>query len=67
MPTDPRALIRAAMAATGLSARSLARVLAVNERTVRRWLAGEDMPGPAVQLCRALAHDPSLVLAVGDT
>lgn len=35
-------LIQAAVAASGLSARAYAtRVLRVNERTVRRWLAGE--------------------------
>lgn len=66
MTEDSRVLIRAAMAATGLSARSLARVLAVNERTVRRWLEGNPMPGPAMQLCRALAHDPSIVHALGE-
>jgi DNA-binding transcriptional regulator YiaG len=65
-PVPDRDLIHAAMESTGLSARALAGVLAVDERTVRRWLAGErPMPGPAIQLCRALAHDPSLVLALG--
>ena len=35
-------LVAAAVAASGLSARTYAtRVLRVNERTVRRWLAGE--------------------------
>ena len=37
-----RELIAAAIAASGLSARAYAmRVLRVNERTVRRWLADE--------------------------
>lgn len=64
MPTD-RDLIHAAMESTGLSARALSRVLDCDERTIRRWLAGDRaMPGPARQLCRALATDPSLVLAL---
>lgn len=61
-----RDLIHAAMESTGLSARALSRVLDVDERTVRRWLAGDrPMPGPARQLCRALATEPSLTLALG--
>jgi DNA-binding transcriptional regulator YiaG len=50
------------MEATGLSARSLARVLDVDERTVRRWLAGDrEIPGPALQLLRLLTAKPKLV------
>lgn len=66
-----RALIEAAMASTGLSARSLAVVLAVNESTVRRWLmraevdSARHMPGPARQLCRLIAMEPSVVLLLG--
>lgn len=65
---DARTLLEAAKASTGLSLRALSHVLGVNERTARRWLAGDRaMPGPARQLCRALATDPSLVLALGAT
>jgi DNA-binding transcriptional regulator YiaG len=54
------------MQSTGLSARALSHVLAVDERTVRRWIEGSrEMPGPARQLCRALALEPSLVVALG--
>lgn len=39
------ALLRAAIAASGLSARRFAvEVLIRDERTVRRWLAGDEMP-----------------------
>lgn len=66
-----RALLEAAMGSTGLSARALAGVLAVNEATVRRWLMSERkpsaraMPGPARQLCRVLAMEPSVALLLG--
>lgn len=66
-----RALIEAAMTSTGLSARALSHVLAVDESTLRRWLmpptnaSARSMPGPARQLCRLLAHEPSLVLLLG--
>jgi Predicted transcriptional regulator len=64
--TDPE-LIAATIEATGLSARSLARFIGVNERTCRRWLDGsQPMTGPARLLCRALAMEPSLVLALSD-
>jgi DNA-binding transcriptional regulator YiaG len=60
-----RELIAAAMESTGLSARALSHALAVDERTVRRWIEGSrSMPGPARQLCRVLAMEPWLVLAL---
>lgn len=62
-----RDLIQAAMASTGLSARALSHVLDCDERTIRRWLAGErPMPGPARQLLRILALEPALALALGE-
>lgn len=65
--TDPD-LIRAAIEATGLSARSLARFMDVNERTVRRWLDGsQDMSGPARLLLRVLVMEPHLVLALRES
>lgn len=65
-PVTDRELLTGAMTSTGLSARALARVLDVDERTVRRWIEGaREMPGPARQLCRALALEPSLVLLLG--
>lgn len=62
MGSNP-ALLRSAIEASGLSARRFAvKVLAVDERTVRRWLAGDrDMPGPAVQLCRLVLAAPDVV------
>lgn len=46
----PVTLLRAAIAASGLSARQFAvRVLLRDERTVRRWLAGDSpIPTPVV-------------------
>jgi hypothetical protein len=42
VPTDPRALLEAAVARSGLSLRAFARErLARDERTARRWRAGE--------------------------
>lgn len=65
MPSNPD-LLRAAIEASGLSARRFAvDVLAVDERTVRRWLAGDrDMPGPAVQLCRLVVANSDVVEAL---
>lgn len=52
-------LIRNAMSATGLSARRLARTIGVDERTMRRWQAGDaPLPGPAVALLRILIAIP---------
>jgi len=54
-----------AMEATGYSARRFARVLDVDERTVRRWLAGDrGVPGPVRQFCRALLLAPGLAAAL---
>lgn len=65
-PADARLLLVAAIATTGLSQVAIAAVLSVDARTVRKWLAGDRaIPGPAVQLCRALVHDPGLARALG--
>jgi hypothetical protein len=55
-------LYRAAAEATGESHRGLARrVLRVDERTGRRWLAGESPMHPSArQLCRLLIAHPRL-------
>jgi hypothetical protein len=51
LASDPE-LLRAAIERSGLSARAFAvRVLIRDERTVRRWLAG-DSPIPAVVLAK---------------
>lgn len=59
MPSNPD-LLHSAITASGLSARRFAvEVLAVDERTVRRWLAGDSaVPGPVRQLCRLIVRDP---------
>jgi hypothetical protein len=45
-------LLRAAIEASGLSARRFAvGLLARDERTIRRWLAGDPMPEPARAWC----------------
>lgn len=64
---DNPALLRAAIEASGLSARRFAvEVLAVDERTVRRWIAGDrEMPGPAVQICRLILDGHDLVGTLG--
>jgi DNA-binding transcriptional regulator YiaG len=60
-------LIRAAMSATGQSARGLARLIGVDERTMRRWLADESpVPGPALALFRILRAEPHTLLLMGD-
>lgn len=60
-----REIVASAIAASGLSARSFAAFLEVDERTVRRWLAGErDVPGPVRVICRAIVADPSVVAAI---
>lgn len=44
-PLDPRAAVSAAVAASGLSVAEWARtVVGRDERTVRRWLAGQPIP-----------------------
>jgi DNA-binding transcriptional regulator YiaG len=59
--TDPDLYVAAAEA-IGESHRGLARrILDVDERTGRRWRAGEQaMSGPARQLCRALIAHPEI-------
>lgn len=54
---DDTELLRAGIEAAGLSARRFAvALLARDERTVRRWLAGDVMPAPVVDwLTRWLA------------
>lgn len=48
-------LLRAAIEASGLSARRFAReVLIRDERTVRRWLAGDAIPEVVVEKLREL-------------
>ena len=58
-------LLTDAIAASGLSARSFAALLEVDERTVRRWLAGDrEIPGPVVVICRAIIRDPRIVASL---
>lgn len=58
-------LMRDAVAASGLSARSFAAFLEVDERTVRYWLAGDrEIPGPVRVICQAILRDPSVVAAL---
>lgn len=60
MPSTPDPL-RAAIAATTQSARAFARLIEADERTVRRWLAGDSkVPGPVLVLCRLLVMRPAL-------
>lgn len=50
---------RAALAALGLSQVAAASALEVDERTVRRWIAGERaIPGPARVALRLMAAPP---------
>ena len=53
-------LLRSAIEASGLSARRFAReVLIRDERTIRRWLAGDSpMPEPVVAKLRELTERP---------
>lgn len=56
--TDPQArvLLQARIKESGLSARQFAmQILHVNERTVRRYLAGGRIPAPIVVLLQRLA------------
>jgi DNA-binding transcriptional regulator YiaG len=67
LPTKDRDLIRAAMERTGLSARALAALCDVDERTMRRWQAEESpMPGSARQLLRVLVAEPQRVMEILD-
>jgi len=57
--------LRKAIAASGLSARSFAALLEVDERTVRYWLAEErTMPGSVRVICRAIIRDPRIVASL---
>ena len=54
-----------AIDASGLSARSFAALIRVDERTVRRWLAGDrEVPGPVEVIARAIIRDPQIVAAL---
>lgn len=57
-------LLEKAIELSGQSARSFGKyVLDVDERTVRRYLAGErEVRGPVRQLCRIIIADPSVIL-----
>lgn len=62
---SPATLLPDAIAASGLSARSFAAIIAVDERTVRRWIAGErDVPGPVRVICRAILDNPGIIDAL---
>lgn len=53
-------MLRALIDRSGLSARKFAtRVLYRNERTVRRWLAGEKMPAEVVAFVYAQSSVPA--------
>lgn len=55
-------VVIAALDATGVSARGLARTILVDERTMRRWIAGDSpVPGPALVLFRILTKHPELL------
>lgn len=57
---DPVALLRTAIARSGLSARAFAvTVLARDERTIRRWLANDrPMPVPVVRFLTQYLESP---------
>lgn len=58
-------MLRDAIAASGLSARSFAAFLEVDERTVRYWLAGErSVPGPVAVICKAILRDPAIIASL---
>lgn len=60
-PKTPLAILEAAIAASGFSARAFARkVLDVDERTVRRWLSGETFGGTPLVVCLAIIEKPSI-------
>jgi DNA-binding transcriptional regulator YiaG len=61
----PNDVLDVAIAASGLSARSFAALLQVDERTVRRWKAEErEIPGPVIVICAAIIRDPRIVAAL---
>lgn len=54
-------LLSAAITASGLPARRFAvEVLGVEDRSVRRWLVGRDLPGTVRVVCAAIIERPSL-------
>ena len=54
--------LRAALTRLGLTQSGAARLLHVEPRTVRRWIAGDrDIPGPAVVLLRLWLERPELL------
>lgn len=58
-------VLREAIPASGLSARQFAQLLDVDERTVRRWLAGDrEIPGPVRVICEAILRDPATVASL---
>lgn len=58
-------LIRAAIAASGLSQVAFAGLVGVNPSTVRRWLAGARKLDPSVSvICRAIIRDPRIVASL---
>lgn len=56
------AILAAAIEATGLSARRFAvEVLGVDERTVRRWTAGDrSVPPTVVRVCALIVREPAV-------
>lgn len=60
--SDRAQMLRDAIAASGLSARSFAALMSVDERTVRRWLAEDrEVPGAVWVISRAIIRNPALV------
>jgi hypothetical protein len=61
-------LLTAAIEASGLSARRFAmEVLGVDERSVRRWLAGDrELQATARVVCQAIVARPGLALELAD-
>lgn len=58
---EGEAELREAIEATTGSARAFAGLIGSDERTVRRWLAGDRaIPGPVLALCRLLIARPKL-------
>lgn len=58
---DPVDGLVAAMTATGVNVRGMSYLLAVDERTIRRYLDGtRKVPGPVRQLCALFHQYPQL-------
>lgn len=54
--------LRRAIAASGLSRRGFAGLLAVDERTMRRWVnEAIDVPGPVRVIAAAIIRNPALI------